>query len=70
MKDYELIKVKVCSAIFNQVLYVSGERLQDQWSSGSKLGGIKERDNTDRHIQSLVTILLFDKEQKCLLIIK
>ena len=30
----------------------------------------KERDNTDRHIQSLVTILLFDKEQKCLLIIK
>ena len=37
------MKVKVCSAIFIQVLHVlclywahiSGERLQDQWSSGS-----------------------------------
>ena len=46
MNDYEyVIKVKVCSAIFIRVLYVlclykpqiSGERLQDHWSSGSHI---------------------------------
>ena len=42
MKDLLVIKVKVCSAIFNQGLYVlclSGERLQGHWSSGLALQG-------------------------------
>ena len=43
-----VIKVKVCSVIFIQVLYVlclykaqiSGERFQDHWSSGLLLRGV------------------------------